>query len=444
MHKHCDAAKQQQRRDDMKRKQHPSPSPPPRPPPFHRSSPRKPFAELGHSQRHTPISRAKQLLNEMDVPLDALVPSAPSPASLLHLSTAERVRFRTVDGINLPSERPIINLKNELANTHGTATKSTKHNNITIAYISNPLLFINTVAAASSYISIGGDCGGGLTKLGISYTNVKGDEQFAALLVMDAADDWESLSMLCHIGVTQYEGKSEDIPTIWGVFQSLLFTHTIPPHNKKIFLNGDWKFINTVLGLKSPSSSFPCPICLVPHDDLLSPAPPRNLATHLSDDFSAAHVPFIAIPTSYIVPTPLHLFLGICNRIIRRTLAELSSEETVKEAMHEVKSIHSHSSGAAAGHELNGVELSKWIKEGLTLAFIDPTTPSPINQLDEWMKGLHKHLLHKREWSEEEKKNFNLSFSIFKWTGRTQQAHESYLKYICSLMQHSSSSSMAI
>jgi hypothetical protein len=169
----------------------------------------------------------------MDVPISALITTTPSPASLLHLSTAERVRFRSVDGICLPSEKPMIKLKKELASTRGTATKSTKHNNIAIAYLSDPLLFINTVTPHSTYISIGGDCGSSITKLGISYTNVRGDEEFAALLVMDTSDDWESLSKLCHIGITQYEGESSTIPTIWGVFQQLLISHTTDPHKKK-------------------------------------------------------------------------------------------------------------------------------------------------------------------------------------------------------------------
>ena len=41
------------------------------------------------------------------------------------------------------------------------------------SYITDPIKYINTVTVNCDYIIIGGDCGGGTTKLGITYQNKK-------------------------------------------------------------------------------------------------------------------------------------------------------------------------------------------------------------------------------------------------------------------------------
>jgi hypothetical protein len=357
----------------------------------------------------------------MKMPISELMPTTgASAAEVIGMSTANRNVIRLIPSLSIPCEQKIRSLKRQLASSHGTATGIFHHEQVTGAYLTDPLLFINTVAASSTYIAVGGDSGGEATKIGITYTNARREEEFDSLVVLTATDDWEGLNTLSHIGVTHFIGQSAAFLTIWSLFQSLVCTRSLPPHQQTIFFNGDWKFLNTILGLKSPSSTHPCPICLVDRSDLLSR--PRN-RTPSDFTFSQLRVPLFIIPADFIVPTPLHILLGLGNKIIRKVLPQLSTDEWVKEAMSEVKSTHATngSIGRANVHELNGVELSKWIEKEFTLAFIDPTSPSPIVQLDHWLKGIYKHLLHKREWSEAEKDEFrSLVFDIqFDWRDAT-------------------------
>src|SRR3954453_6464019 len=73
------------------------------------------------------------------------------------------------------------------------------------------------------------------------------------------------------------------------------------------FLNGDWGFINAVLGLMSPSSTHPCPICIIGKNNLLGTSRYRNANDRHSIDHT--HSPLLSINPDRVVPTPLHLFL---------------------------------------------------------------------------------------------------------------------------------------
>jgi hypothetical protein len=91
-------------------------------------------------------------------------PSTP-PSSLLHLSTSVRDRIRSVDSITIPSEKKMREVKKQLAYSHSTETKSFSFG----SYISDPLSYVGFISASSSFISVGGDAGGGQTKLGITF-----------------------------------------------------------------------------------------------------------------------------------------------------------------------------------------------------------------------------------------------------------------------------------
>ena len=73
---------------------------------------------------------------------------------------------------------------------------------------------------------------------------------FAALLVYEGIDSWLELQDCRAEGLTPFTGASASFPHIWSVLQHLI-------NKRGAFLNGDWCFINAVLGLMSPSATHP-------------------------------------------------------------------------------------------------------------------------------------------------------------------------------------------
>jgi hypothetical protein len=124
------------------------------------------------------------------------------------------------------------------------------------------------------------------------------------------------------------------------------------------------------------------------------------------------HSPLLTIPSDRIVPTPLHLFLGISNRIILDAFSELFSKELVEETLEKVKTIHSAGCGGKSDiFQLNGPEIRKWIKYGCSKALrtsaeetgnLTTDQKSSYSVLKRWLENLHDHLLHKDDWEPEE------------------------------------------
>ena len=113
-----------------------------------------------------------------------LAAATPIPeADVIGMPTAARKRVRSaLRSIRLPSEKRITAYKLELAESHGTATATFRDG----AYISNPILFFHSLISSGKY-AIGGDAGGGHTKLGVTYEH-KGVQSFACLLVYEGND----------------------------------------------------------------------------------------------------------------------------------------------------------------------------------------------------------------------------------------------------------------
>jgi hypothetical protein len=198
-------------------------------------------------------------------------------------------------------------------------------------------------------------------------------------------------------GLTPFVGDSAAFPHIWAVLQHLIDT-------RAAFLNGDWPFINAVLGLMSPSATHPCPICIVSHKSLLSSSRHRTPADQHSID--RTHSPLLSIPPERIVPTPLHLFLGISNRIILDAFSELLGKETVETAIKTVTTVHSAGCGGKSDlYDLNGPEISKWIKRECSATLLaaaddaDAATKASHSVLSRWLKQLHHCLLHSDDWT---------------------------------------------
>ena len=107
--------------------------------------------------------------------------------------------------------------------------------------------------------------------------------------------------------------------------------------------------------------------------------------------------------------TPLHLFLGISNRIILDAFSELLGKELVQSALTTITTVHSAGcSGAADLHDLNGPEISKWIKKEcsasvLAAAAASSSVPAATSAshsiLSRWLQQLHHCLLRSDDWT---------------------------------------------
>jgi hypothetical protein len=77
---------------------------------YQRGAPRKAFDALAKRSQNARIQQFRSAFDALsriaDVPLDRILPSQQvEPAAIVHLTTAERKRMRTVDGTELPSEK---------------------------------------------------------------------------------------------------------------------------------------------------------------------------------------------------------------------------------------------------------------------------------------------------------------------------------------------------
>ncbi len=376
----------------------------------------KPYETLHATQRRVrrreALGEIQPILDRIGVPLRALTPAnTASPNDLIHLSTSTREQIRSVPSLRIPSEQSIIKCKKSLAATHATETATF----VGGAYITDPLAYVSLLCVQSPFIVVGGDCGGGLTKLGITYAS-EGVQKFACLLVYEGGDSWLELQDCRAEGLTKFKGESAPFPHVWAVLQQFIDT-------RGALLNGDWKFINAVLGLMSPSSNHPCPICILHKSQLHKTARYRTANDTYCVDPS--HSPLLRILPERIVPTPLHLFLGISNRIILDAFKEMFGEEAVLNAVQYIKSIHSAGCGGLSDlYDLNGPEISKFIKKEcstILLAAADATSSLPAStrashsMLSRWLKQLHHCLLRTDDWSVTD---------LFIWRGVVEDIHQ--------------------
>jgi hypothetical protein len=370
----------------------------PCPEPLSRS--KRSYDTLGPTQKRERRKQARAAVNEVldhiGCPLTAIQPTpTPSPADLIHLPTSVREQIRSVPSLHIPCEQTMIKCKQELASSHATETGTFANG----AYLTDPVRFVSVLCAQSPFIAVGGDAGGGHTKLGVTYS-IDQKQHFAALLVKQGSDKYDDLNQLTAPGLTPFQYDSAAFPHIFAVLQHLINTNNA-------FLNGDWLFINAVLGLMRPSSRHPCPICIVSHKNYLHAARYRTPADKHSH---SGNPTLLTIPPERIVPTPLHLFLGISNRIILDAFAELFGEPAVLEAVQCIKTVHAAGCGGVSDlHELNGPEISKWIKRQsnsslLTASAASSSPPSDATKathsiLCRWLQQLHHCLLHCGDWA---------------------------------------------
>ena len=125
----------------------------------------------------------------------------------------------------------MINCKQLLASSHATETGTFAGG----AFITDPVRFVSVLCAQSSFIAVGGDAGGGHTKLGVTYSipsptaanPEKTTQHFACLLVFEGGDSWLELQDCRAEGLTPF--RVTPLPSLTsGPCCSISSTHAQP------------------------------------------------------------------------------------------------------------------------------------------------------------------------------------------------------------------------
>jgi hypothetical protein len=182
----------------------------------------------------------------------------------------------------------------------------------------------------------------------------------------------------------------------------------------------------------APSATHPCPICIISFNSFTKSSRQRQPGDKHSVD--RTHSPLLTIDPDRIVPTPLHLFLGISNRIILDAFSELFSKELVEETLERVKTLHSAGSGGQSDvFQLNGPEIRKWLKKDCSSVLraaaekkraLTDEQKSTYTTLQRWLEDLHKFLLHKDDWEAKEIEEWRAAVDDIQkhWCQETGQA----------------------
>jgi hypothetical protein len=417
----------------------------------------KPYVELQRAQRTERHAIVSDVLRGLSMTLDDLL-------SKFILSSDKCAAFDNHqlkalrDVFPLPSHTHINKKRVEMAQQYGCGTSafSTKVRGesqlIHVAYITDPVTLMQHFKDNTAKLNkdskwkcvVGVDKGGDLTKIGITYPTDRIERNkvvwdFLPFVITTGNDDWDGLSVL-HSSMFQFSGLTTGYSDYHQYLQALL-------NDPAVCFGGDWNSINAAFGLSTASASYPCFACTVHLRNLLTIAPPRTedqvaintlyVLDHPSTvpnmNHSLVRLPHLIVPFTRIVPTPLHVFLGLANRLVDG-FVDYTSVEFISSLRAEVKG-HAEPTGASNIYALNGPQLAKWIKGGYTDRVVQEYLRSHseifslkvlirIRTAGEWMKQLHDYLLHSREWTSDEIVTFGqLKDSMWKnWTKITGDA----------------------
>lgn len=185
-------------------------------------------------QLRSVIAEASQ---QISCPVEALrIQQRTTPEKLLHLTTAERERIRTVSSLHIPCEQTMIACKQQLATSHATETGTFAGG----AYVTDPVRFVSVLCAQSSFVAVGGDAGGSRCVLGVTYSiptptrdnPKKTTQHFACLFVYEGGDSWLELQDCRAEGLTPFTGDSAAFPHIWAVLQHLIDEKKVGKHGQ--------------------------------------------------------------------------------------------------------------------------------------------------------------------------------------------------------------------
>ena len=164
---------------------------------------KRPYEQLGSTQRWERRQKGKAALADIGVPASALCSHQPTAASLLPISTAERRKFRRLETtFKLPCEQKMADCKRQFSQTHGTQTAcftlppiEADENERVGAFVTDPIRLVRLLTASSPFVAVGGDKGSSWTKLGVTYQH-KQRQRFLPLLIFEGKDSYESLHEL--------------------------------------------------------------------------------------------------------------------------------------------------------------------------------------------------------------------------------------------------------
>lgn len=391
----------------------------------------KPWEEIKETQKNTRKRKGNELLEvlrynlefDIGIPPDKVIKRDElHSAQAIGLDKSQRDVARKV--ADMPTDNTVRHfVENELSDSCCIAVEefdkpTSSDNNCAGAYAKDPIGLVQQVVKDSKVVALGADCGAGLTKVGVTFSD-GARQHFLCLAVYEGTDHWSDLAKLGDPGLMHFDGRSQTYVNIWSVLQSFL--------DEGVKLNGDWVFLNSVLGLMSSSSIFPCPICIVHKDSLLKPADLRSASTHSRHYcLHHTHYPLLKCDPANIVPTPLHIFLGIGTRVVQDVLSEIFGEVIVEQALAEIKTTHSKGcSGRSSYHSLNGPELVRFLEQSHRLfSGADIKQSCQLDDLVKWLNQLQHFLLTVTEWSEVDLQLWSSIVSTIQssWTSTTGHA----------------------
>ena len=381
-------------------------------------------------------------------PKDPKIPAA----AVAHLDNKVLKLFRDVAPV--PSFNTIAAVREQLADAAGMRTASFTVEEQHFTVVTDPLRCVQTLMQSSQVFVLGGDRGGGITKIGVTYTTRSGIRSFAPLVTTNGKDDYPSFSLLNR--PTQQLGFAFTMDTA---------AHTDPPFQSyqavlqwivddyEMLLNGDMPCVHAVCGLSAPSATYCCSLCTVQLRHLFDKAGPRtdeqlqlNVKALIEYPslagtptvLSQKYVPFLKVPSGRIVPFPLHLVLGFADVIITEIYGGWVGDRFIAERIQQVQQrpIGIWAPGMSEVFSLNGPQLGRWVKDDHCNAvaeraqhlidtlprcvtfrlngapvhtrYLRPhaATPARIAILSSWVRSLFESLLHRDPWTEEDISSF--------------------------------------
>lgn len=199
------------------------------------------------------------------------------------------------------------------------------------------------------FLGLSGDKGSSTTKLCVNFGNT---------INPNSPDNFTI------IGMYKGDDNSENLRrNFTRVIEEVYAITTIKNLPVRWFLVGDLKFISAIIGHIGQAATYPCPFCEVTKEDLKAhkKGTPRTigsinnlsslrLTTSSSDPPTVLnrrfkginHVPLINFSIEQIVPSPLHLLLGLTKIVVDRLENECEKMGTFRElssALHELGAV---------------------------------------------------------------------------------------------------------
>jgi hypothetical protein len=168
-----------------------------------KSRPPKSWELVGKETRRQRRRQIIRVMEQMDVPVEALLPNALPPTALLHLTRNIRDRMHSIPGLRLPCERTIRLCKERLTESLGCAVAGFSMAGHAGAFVQDPARLVAALRHGddTGLLCVGGDKGSDFTKLGITYMDTKGKAHFQALVMYRGDDDFNTMVLLRGPGV---------------------------------------------------------------------------------------------------------------------------------------------------------------------------------------------------------------------------------------------------